>query len=125
MLALGRRGVDLGAVVVYSHASDPGGVAELELYVDGELARVDAATDGNQNLTAFEQVWTPPGNGSYILQVRAKNGNGSFGFFSILVHLILGEIAQVPGQPPPVSGVRGPQFQILLSLALHKFPKLV
>ena len=95
--------IELGAVVVYSHASDPVGVTELELYVDGELARVDAAVDDLDDLAAFEQVWTPPGNGSYILQVRAKNSGGSYGGFSNQVHLTIGETVAVPEPLAPIT----------------------
>lgn len=97
--------VELAPVVVYSHASDPAGVAELELYIDGAVVRVDAANSGDPSLAAFEQVWTPPGNGEYVLQVRAKNSAGNYGSRSNLVHLTIGDVVADDPAVPAESGV--------------------
>ena len=63
------------------HAASTNGISEFEVSVDGVVeATVAPQTTGpgGNGTTLFyaEHVWTPPGPGSYLIQVRSVNGAG-------------------------------------------------
>ena len=70
---------DIGTLIVYSHASGEVPVVEAELYVNGELVRVDSTPNLGADPASFQQPWTPPGPGDYTLEVRALNADGESG----------------------------------------------
>jgi len=101
----------LAPVEVISHASDLSGIQEMELLVNGEQVRVDAATpDGS--LSQVNQLWEPPGNGEYELVVVAHNQAGGEAR-SQPVTVVVGEVKAVEDvqedtatpTPTPTEGV--------------------
>ncbi len=80
----------IAPVVVQSHASDPAGVAQFELYVNGALVRTDLSLDRTEGaLVSTSQAWNPPSIGEYTLEVQAVNTAGAFGR-SLPVTLVIG-----------------------------------
>lgn len=61
-----------------AHASSPAGIQSFEFSMDGELLAAPESDSGD-NLSYAEYTWDPPGPGSYILEVRARDGTGSIG----------------------------------------------
>jgi hypothetical protein len=89
-------------VVVFSEARDEGGIARVELWVNGEIA----ATQENPNPGAaypFEtsQAWVPNGVGQYLAVMKAVNRGGSVGE-SDPVLIQVGE--RTFGSDPPLEG---------------------
>lgn len=67
---------DVGEVVVVAHATDPDGIVEVVLSVDG--TDVDAATMSADDLvTADDLRWTPDGPGTYELRVVGRDPGGA------------------------------------------------
>jgi hypothetical protein len=65
------------AVHIEGHASYSGGIARVEIWVNGEphLVQEDPPTRGN--LAHFDQMWVPPGAGEYIVEVKAIGADGA------------------------------------------------
>lgn len=67
---------DVGEVIVVAHATDPDGIVEVVLTVDG--AEVDSADTGGDDLeTADDLRWTPRGPGTYELRVIGRDPSGA------------------------------------------------
>ena len=56
-----------------AHGTDQGGISQLEWILDGASLGIVDAKNTAENLATFVYLWTPPGPGTYTLQVRAKN----------------------------------------------------
>lgn len=69
-------------VQLVSHHSDPSGIAEIELSVNGEVVGVQPGPPTDESLITDTRDWTPPGPGEYTLRVRAKNKNGAWGNYA-------------------------------------------
>jgi hypothetical protein len=97
--------LDLGPVIVISHAASEGGTARAALMVNGEEVRADEASDSAAELVEFDQTWTPETEGEYTLQVISTDHGGNEGR-SNLVTVCVGqatancEIASVPSDTP-------------------------
>lgn len=85
----------LAPILVQSHSSDVSAIDQVELYVNGELIRADLNTDSAARLVAMSQPWTPPGNGTYTLEVRARNADGDYGR-SLPVTISVGVVSPTP-----------------------------
>jgi hypothetical protein len=86
-------------VLVQSEARDAtNGVTQVELWVDGQLERVDASPhlEGSGQFFAA-QSWRPSSPGSHTLLVRAVNGRGAVGQAMIVVEAVQGLVAVGPG----------------------------
>lgn len=92
---------DIDTIIIYSHAAGDGGVSEVELYIDGDLYRVDASISSIDQLIAFEQPWQPPGPGEYLIEVRAKNVAGEAGPVAGILLIVGGEVVQVEDSLTP------------------------
>src|SRR5688500_13881193 len=68
--------LELGPLVVRSHAASDGGTAQAALMVNGTQVRVDQAADTSSALVEFAQPWIPEGPGVYILQVLSTDNAG-------------------------------------------------
>ena len=97
----GGEDVGLPAVQLVSHHSDPGGIAELEFLVNGELVEGNPGPPNAEKLITDTRDWTPPGPGEYTLQVRAMSKSGQWGNYAEtyvivpnLEDLVLGGIVQ-------------------------------
>ncbi|MFH1186316.1 MAG: SH3 domain-containing protein [Chloroflexota bacterium] len=95
--------VELGPVVVRSHAASEGGTAQAALLVNGAQVRVDSAVDGSGALIEFAQVWTPQGPGEYLLQVISTDHAGNEGRSNV-VRLVVGGQPAVATTAVPVTG---------------------
>jgi hypothetical protein len=97
--------LELGPVVVRSHAAADGGTARAVLTVNGVQVRVDESGDAAAALTEFAQAWTPEGPGEYVLQVISLDHAGNEGR-SNRVHVRVGEVSAAPTDAAtPESGV--------------------
>lgn len=65
----------LAPVEVISHATDPGGIAEVELSANGAVISSDAVTETTALIT-MRQTWTPAADGVYLLSIRAQSKSG-------------------------------------------------
>lgn len=68
------------SVVVFGEARDPDGIAEVQLWVNGEMIASQANSGQGSNAT-FEvsQSWIPTGAGNYLVLLRAIDGKGRSG----------------------------------------------
>ena len=57
-----------------AHGTDQRGVSQLEWILDGASLGIVDAKNSAEKLATFMVLWTPPGPGTYTLQVKAKNG---------------------------------------------------
>jgi hypothetical protein len=66
-------------VAVVAHGADPGGLALVELSIDGSPA-AEAGSPGNPEaaLVTWQHVWEPAGPGTYALSFRAQNHDGEW-----------------------------------------------
>ena len=55
-----------------AHGTDQGGISQLEWILDGTSLGIVDAKNSAEKLATFMYLWTPPGPGTYTLQVRAK-----------------------------------------------------
>lgn len=67
---------DVGEVIVVAHATDPDGIVEIVLTVDG--AEVDSADTGGDDLEKTEELrWTPGEPGTYELRAFGRDPGGA------------------------------------------------
>ncbi len=66
--------IPLAPYEVVSHGTDPGGISQVELSINGGVFKTDSAP--GHTLVTMRQMWTPPGPGNYTLMVRAQAGGG-------------------------------------------------
>lgn len=90
----------LGPEEVTAHASDAGGVASLEFYVEGTL--LVRAPAGGGVLEHATVGWTPSRPGVYTLSVKARDSQGNIGPEAIAV-VTVGEVVS-PSPPIPSVG---------------------
>lgn len=88
----------LAPVEVLSHASDLGGVANIELSVNGSVVAVSPSPNPSETLVNVTQTWTPPQPGNYLLQVRAQNSGGVWGAYASATITITGGDAEEPAR---------------------------
>ncbi len=81
------------------HASDPGGIQQVELWVNNQPAGKFNSPDVKASLVTFHQNWTPPGPGKFTLQVRALSNQQVWGGFTQTHILVTG------GRTTPPAGV--------------------
>jgi hypothetical protein len=67
----------LGPVTIQAHASDAGGVASFQFFVDDELL-VTAPADGAR-LAEATAAWDPAVPGTYVIRARATDPQGNVG----------------------------------------------
>lgn len=79
--------VPLGGVVVDSTIGE-GGVEVIELYANDLLVRSDLNPDPGARLTSISQIWDPPAEGDYMLQIVGRTGEAEIGRSAIVnVHV--------------------------------------
>ena len=59
------------------HAAYHGGIARVEVWVNGELHLVEESPATEGDLAHFDQMWMPPGPGDYAIQVVAVGLDGA------------------------------------------------
>jgi hypothetical protein len=88
--------IPLAPYDVVAHASDAGGISTFELKVNGQIVGTDPL-DGDQAQQTIAHIshnWLPPAPGTYLLEVRAANGNGEYGP-SAFARIQVGDIAEI------------------------------
>ncbi len=95
--------IPLAPYSVVSHASDVTGISAFELKVNGQIVGTETVTGDQvgQTIAHTTQDWSPPAPGTYLLEIRAANGNGDYGP-SAFAQIQVGDIAEV-GTPIPVA----------------------
>jgi len=81
----------LASVQLVFHASDPGGISQAELRVDGQPAGSFNSPDTKASLVTFNQNWTPLAPGKYTLQARARNNKQVWSEFTQTIIVIQGQ----------------------------------
>jgi hypothetical protein len=71
-----------------AHGTDQSGISQLEWILDGTSLGMEDAKNPADMLATFRHPWTPPGVGTYKLQVRAKNGAGMWSDFDEAVFTV-------------------------------------
>ena len=75
---LDQSHIPLAPYQVTFHGSDPGGVTQGELTVNGEVLTTLATTSPDNTLSVFRTEWSPSAPGEYTLQARALNSDGAW-----------------------------------------------
>lgn len=73
-------------MIVY-HASDPAGVAQVELTANGVLLSSEGSA-GAMELLTLRYEWLPPASGEYVLQAREQNASGAWSEIAEVVVII-------------------------------------
>jgi hypothetical protein len=90
------------AVRIEGHASYGGGIARVEIWVNGELHLVQENPPTQGNLAHFDQSWMPPGAGEYFVEVKAVGAGGAESVPDV-VRLVVGEaVAEVTPTHTPL-----------------------
>lgn len=105
----------LAPVDVVAHSADQAGIAEVIFDVDG--ADVDAAVQpaaASSRLVTSRFRWVPPGFGTYVLTVRARNPAGELGAPATATVVISEDAIPAPtvdpGASPGASSSPGPSL---------------
>ncbi len=64
------------------HASDPGGIKQVELRVNGNPVSTFPGSSGAETLANFTTAWSPSAPGKYTLQARAEANSGAWSGFA-------------------------------------------
>jgi len=92
----------LGPVEITIHATDPGGISQLQLLIDGDPVEFIASQDQDIPFSIFTTVWVPPAPGKYALQTSAQSKTGVWSERVETVILILGDRSD-GGSPQPAT----------------------
>jgi len=93
---------------ITAHASDLQGVTQIELAINGATLATIPYANSTERIVLAEQLWTPPGPGKYLLQVRAQNSVGQWGSYAGAEIEIQGTTARGPSPTPPPTRVATP-----------------
>jgi len=67
-------------VIVFGQAQDPDGIAEVQLWVNGEMVVSQSLSNQNQNtIVDASQAWIPTGTGNYLFMLHAIDRKGFVG----------------------------------------------
>ncbi len=89
----------LAQVEIVSHSTAPGGVAEVEISVNGAVHSSGPPSDTQATLVTVRRPWVPEAPGSYTLQARARGNDGSWGDSAQVVVTILADTPEPPPTP--------------------------
>ena len=88
----------LGPVKITVHASDSSGVSRFEIFAGAE--QVESISTGGCTLCSAATSWNPPGDGNYIISVRALDTGGTAGMIaSARIRIGGGSPTPTPAQP--------------------------
>jgi hypothetical protein len=62
---------------IEGHAAAPGGVRQVEIWIDGTLLTTVSNPPTEGDLASFGARWTPPGAGTYTIQAIAMSAGGA------------------------------------------------
>jgi hypothetical protein len=99
----------LAPYTIVFHSSDPQGITQMEVSVNGQvLATLQNPTPG-QLLVHLEQVWEPQKPGRYVIGVRARNINGIWtDQDNVTVTIEESTITPTPTQTPTITSTQTP-----------------
>ena len=89
------------------HASDPGGISQIEFSVNGSLL---ATVPGAGGLFSARQAWSPAAPGEYRIQVRGMNSAGTWSEYAE-VHVTVAEVIASATLEPTATLHRDPSGQ--------------
>jgi hypothetical protein len=78
----------LAPVEITMHATDPGGISQVQLFVNGEAAESITNQNASSKLAIITTVWVPVAPGEYTLQVRAQSSAGTWSEFATTIVFI-------------------------------------
>jgi hypothetical protein len=83
------------------HAADPGGVAAVELSINGEVLSRRPPDDASAPLVTHHVDWDPQAPGEYVLTARAQNHAGAWSPAAVSNVTLTGPevLAEIPGGP--------------------------
>jgi hypothetical protein len=93
------------AIRIEGHAAYGGGIARVEIWVNGEPHLVQDDLSVRGSLAHFDQMWMPAGIGEYVVEVKAIGGDGAESIPDV-VRVYVGEaVAEVgpTATPAPTS----------------------
>lgn len=90
----------LAAYEVVYHGTDPGGVTQLELSVNGAVVASSPSADAAETLVTVRYNWEPAAAGNYTLQARAQGRSGAWGEHATAV-VVVGEVETPTPTPTP------------------------
>jgi len=89
-------------VEITMHATDPGGISQVQLLVNGETAESIVNQNASSKLAIITTVWVPVAPGEYMLQVRAQSDAGTWSEFATTL-VFIGDLRfgdELPVEPP-------------------------
>lgn len=88
-------------ITIEGHAASPQGISRVEIWIDGLLLTTITDPPSKGTLASFHTPWTPPGAGTYTIQVVAYDSNGQFSDpDSARVSFGVTQEAPTPSAPP-------------------------
>jgi hypothetical protein len=84
----------LTPLTIMAHASDSEGVANFEFSVNGQPVQSHSTSGARMETRTWE--WSPPGPGTYRIEVRAIDSNGNIGPTATSLVIISGTVTLIP-----------------------------
>jgi len=95
--------VDVQPVLIEGHAASPGGISQVEVFIDGALLTTIDNPPGSDDLAKFSAEWIPEQTGTYVIQTVAYGQDGSASEPDTAAIQIGGKVPVTPPTPPVVS----------------------
>lgn len=83
----------LAAYNIVTHATDPTGISQIEISVNGSVIGTVA---GSGVLFAATQAWTPSAPGEYLIRARGMNSAGTWSDYAEAKVMVQGEAVSTP-----------------------------
>lgn len=94
-IPLDNTTLPLETLNIIAHASDAGGVASFEFYVNDQNI-LSPATIDHKRLESMQIQWSPPGPGTYLIGVRGISNSGIAGALATSLVTISGTVTLTP-----------------------------
>lgn len=88
------------AYPVVIHGTDPGGVAQLELSIEGTVVLTAPNANSASLLAKATHEWLPPAPGTYTLRARAQNKGGAWSDYAEATVTVLPDETPTPTFTP-------------------------
>jgi hypothetical protein len=88
--------------IVY-HGGDAGGIASMELSVNGEVIALNQNPSPGSILVTLRHTWTPPGPGTYTIRARAQALDGQWSEYAAVTVTVGGDTPTFTPSPSPTS----------------------
>jgi hypothetical protein len=100
------RLIDVQPIKIEGHAGSPGGVSQVEVWVNGDLVESISTTAISTTLSIFETTYTPTIPGEYVIQVIATGTDDTTSTpDTAVVHIgeLVGALPGEEDEPPATS----------------------